>query len=699
MSPVRMRLKAWKDFERWVQPQQQDHPAFQELGQEVVAGLEKMLQTANKFEGKMSALQAEILPHMYELFVNLAIYQLVAGCRASQYRIVAGVPIIFCWKGVSILQSLSERMTSCEIPTEFLPVLQPMGDAFLLQKGAFSKVLQVAAADAKWQTLVTPDHPSIQDIRRLKEQWAPSMAMGLPGVGVVRRLLSVKAAQHVASHAGDLYVYSLDGKLVRYDGVGDQVSFKCRYSMKDGMAIGDAMEGDGCIVVGGGERILFNYVSVGSVSGTDHAIVENWKKIKAACGFSLTGYHAYFCSGNRVFSLDMQAQCIRPLIGHAFAWTDGKKPLEQLLVRPTDTAVFRRRLFIADDGKVLCFDRKKNECQVVFKGLGPRHIAAYHGGLFVYDHCQRKIFHVTMGTWEVRHVLGTGISGNLFDSEEGLPPLSTNLRTITSMTVYRDGKLAFLYEDDPIVREFRMPSPSILPVGTACASHVKLFHQGQDDEEDALLPLQGPDLQPPLPTHYQPFSAGSTPMCLSETLPGDKRKFIFRFELGRATHGLGICLVTETPGPSGSRPVDCHIFSPTEWNGQTHVTTLSQIMREHEQVQLDNQPFRKLWKKAIDAFHTVVMNADTTASLAKPFFLEDENYFKVEVERTYDADAHSSTWKLVKVYVKAGRGWKVRAGSLDELAVGVAVPVRICIFAAMGGGGLEFLDEPRLTAH
>jgi hypothetical protein len=93
------------------------------------------------------------------------------------------------------------------------------------------------------------------------------------------------------------------------------------------------------------------------------------------------------------------------------------------------------------------------------------------------------------------------------------------------------------------------------------------------------------------------------------------------------------------------------------------------------------------------------MNADTAASLAKPFFLEDENYFKVEVERTYDADAHSSTWKLVKVYVKAGHGWKVRAQSLDELTVGVAVPVRICIFAAMQDGCLGFLDEPRLTAH
>lgn len=708
VAGFKLLLKAWKDFCCWVQPQQQDHAAFQELGQEVVAGLEKMFQTANnKLSGKMSALQAEIQPHMYELFVKLVIYQLVAGCSASQYRFVAGVPSIFCWKGVSILQSLSERMRNCEIPTEFRPVLQPMGDVDVdqLQQSAFSKVLQVAAADAKWQTLLTSDRPIIQDIRRLKEQWAPSapsMATDLLGVGVVRRVLNVKDARHVASHAGDLYVhkYNNDGWLVRYDGVGDQVSFRC-VDMSSGMAIGDAMEGDGCMVVSGGFW-RSHFVSVGSVSETHHVIMEDWRQHTGFTGFSLTGSHAYFCSGHRhqVYSLDMETKCIRPLIGQVEVpgCSDSKRPSEQLLRNPTDTAVFSRRLFIADAGnqRVLCFDRKKNECRVVFEGMEPRHIAAYHSGLFVYDHGQHKIFHVTMDTWEVRHVLGTGISGILFDSEEGLPPLSTNLRTITSMTIYRDGKLAFLYEDDPIVREFWMPSPStptLLPVGTVCASHVKLFQQGQDDEKDALLPLQGPDLQPPLPTHFQPFSEGSMPMCLSETLPGDKNKFIFSFKLGRPTHGLGICLVTETSGPSNSKPVDCHMFSPIEWNAQTHVTTLSKM---REQAQLDNQPFRKLWKKAIDAFHTVVMNADTAASLAKPFCLEDENYFKVEVERTYDADAHSFTWKLVKVYVKA-ESWMVRAESLDELTVGVAVPVRICLFAAIEDGCLEFLDEPRLT--
>jgi hypothetical protein len=595
------------DFESRVQARQQDHVAFQEFGQEIVAGLEKMCQIANKLEGKMSALQAEIQPHIYKMFVNLVIYQLVAGCSASQYRIVAGVPIIFCWKEVSLSQSLSERMRNGEIPTEFLPVLQPMGDVDvdqLQQSTAFSKVLQVAAADANLQTLVTSDHPIIQDIRRLKEQWAPSapsMATDLLGVGVVRRLLNVVAPRQVASHEGDLYVYTYNDLLVRYDGVGDQVSFKCM-DMKHGMAIGDAMEGHGFMVVGGGD--IFDDVFLWSVSETDPKIEADWWEVTGPTrGFSLTGSHAFFCSGHQVSSLDIETRKIRTLIGQAGkeGCSDSKKPSEQLLRNPTDTAVFSRRLFIADDGnqRVLCFDRKKNECQVVFEGMEPRHIAAYHGGLFVYDHGQHKIFHVTMDTWEVRHVLGTGISGNLVDSEEGLPPLSTNLRTITSMTIYRDGKLAFLYEDDPIVREFWMPSPSTLPVGTAWASHATLFHQGQDDEEDALLPLQGPDLQPPLPTDFQSFSAGSTPMCLSETLPGDKNKFIFRFELGRATHGLGICLVTETSGPSNRKPVDCHMFSPIEWNAQTNVTTLSKM---REQGQLDNQPFWKLWKKAIDAF-------------------------------------------------------------------------------------------------
>ena len=85
--------------------------------------------------------------------------------------------------------------------------------------------------------------------------------------------------------------------------------------------------------------------------------------------------------------------------------------------------------------------------------------------------------------------------------------------------------------------------------------------------------------------------------------------------------------------------------------------------------------------------------------MAEPFFLRNQNRFEVLVERSYNADADCSTWKLLQVRVKAAHGWKVRAASLDELTVGVDVPVRICIFASMEDGRLDFLDEPRLRSQ
>eukprot|EP00435_Cladocopium_sp_Y103_P024947 s178_g6.t1 len=332
---------------------------------------------------------------------------------------------------------------------------------------------------------------------------------------------------------------------------------------------------------------------------------------------------------------------------------------------------------------------KKNKCQAVFEGKSPTKLAADSRGLFVYDRGQGKIFHVTMGTWEVHHVMGTGIEGY---SPEGLPPLSTNLRCVISMTIGHDGELNFLYHHDPVIRGLclpPLPSPDVLPVGTSSATHMPLLCDGRDDEQDAQLP--NADLQPTFGARWLPFSTQPAPMCVSDALAKEKNSVIFKAKMKFPTHGLGICLVTETSGPSDKKPVDCHILSPPEWDAKTHVATLSK-MRAKEQ--LDNQPFKKLWKRAIDTFRNLVSSRDKTeeTSVTKPFYLRDANSFEVMVERSYDADADCSTWKVVNVKING----KNRAGSLDSFTVGVDVAVRICMFVATEGGCLEFLDEPRL---
>ena len=107
--------------------------------------------------------------------------------------------------------------------------------------------------------------------------------------------------------------------------------------------------------------------------------------------------------------------------------------------------------------------------------------------------------------------------------------------------------------------------------------------------------------------------------------------------------------------------------------------------------QLDNQPFKKLWKKAIDTFRNLVSSSGTAT---KPFYLRDDNSFDVIVERAYDADADCSTWKVMKVKING----KERAGSLDSLTVGVDMAVRICMFVATEGGLLSCMGR-RWTQH
>ena len=224
-----------------------------------------------------------------------------------------------------------------------------------------------------------------------------------------------------------------------------------------------------------------------------------------------------------------------------------------------------------------------------------------------------------------------------------------------------------------------LASPAVLPVGTSCATLLPLLCDGRDDEQDAQL--RTAQLQPTFGARWLPFSQ-------------DKNRFTFKAKMKSPTHGLGICLVTETSGPSDKKPVDCHILSPPEWGGKTHVATLSTLRAKEE---LDNQPFKKLWKKAIDTFRNVVSSRGTAVtaeetSVTKPFYLRDANSFEVIVERSYDADADCSTWKVVKVKING----KDRAVSLDPFTVGVDVAVRVCMFVATEGGCLEFLDEPKL---
>ena len=671
----------------WLEAGKENHLAFPELAEEI---LKQQVDMIKKIEGKMPlspSTQGELQRQMYELFSKLVIYHSASGCNSTKCRIVAGVLIIYCWEGVTFSQSLSEPLAI--IPTPFKPLCQPMGPMAdvdvnqLKQSDAFSQVLDLAQAGAKWQETVTPDHPAIQEMARLRRKWSSSpeeVASDGFGAGVVRRVLQVDDARCLASSDGAVYVGKY-GQIVRH-GVDGQ-------TVLNGFTYLDCMAVAGDVVVG----IDRCFIHRARLSGIEASLMKHEVQGGNSKGLSLTDSHAYFCFGHAIACRDLQTwQTLpHPLIGkyHSKGCGDvSQPPTELLLKNPEDTAVVGSRLFVADTGnkRVLCWDMTKNQCQVVFEGAYPARLAAYHGGIFVYDQDQNKIFHVSMDTWDTQHVLGTGVRAY---SPEGLPPLSTNLQVVESMTIGHDGELVFLYHGDPVVRGYWMPpleAPMVLPVGPVFATDVPLLHQDPDEEQNAVVPSGGS--QPTCGVEWQPFSKQPAAMYLSDTLPIDKDNFTLKSKMKRPTHGLGICLVAENPGQANRKPVDCHMLSPLEWHDMTHLTRLSKM---REQKQLENQPtFQKLWRTAVDAFQKLVNNADTDE--VQSFFLRGENYFEVEVQKSHNADADSLTWKLVKLKING----KDRAGALEPFTVGVDVAVRICFFAATEGGRLEFLEGPKL---
>ena len=525
----------------WLEAGKGNHLAFPELAEDII---HRKVDMMKKIEGKMpmSPSKVEVQRQMYELFVNLVIYLLPQHCISSKCHMVAGVLIIYCWEGVTLLESLSEALR--DIPTPFKPLCQPMGNVDvnqLKQSGAFSQVLDLAQAGAKWQETVQPDHPAIQEMARLRQKWSSSpeeVASDGCVAGVVRQVLEVDGALRVAWSGGAVYVYK-PGQIIRHGAEG-QTSFQLKGLDSFGhLNHLDFMAVAGKTLVGSysspGVEKACSKIYVARFSGTEVAPIWTEQVEDAAGqypkGFSLGDSRAYFCRGHAVWSLDLKLQTKRmhEVIGkHGAAGCSDmdQLPTELLLKNPSDTAVVGSCLFVLDAGnqRVLCWDMKRNECQVAFKGSCPTQLAAYHGGIFVYDQLKNKIFHASRGAtgWESRHVLGTGKRGY---SPEGLAPLSTNLGLIRSMAVGHAGELVFLsqYDDQisPVVRGFRMSAESdALPAGPLCAK-VTAENAIRTSEKDALvshLPTCGVAFQ------SFPNQVTETSMVLSGTLPRDKNK-------------------------------------------------------------------------------------------------------------------------------------------------------------------------------
>eukprot|EP00438_Fugacium_kawagutii_P033695 Skav201151 [mRNA] locus=scaffold2068:244154:245923:+ [translate_table: standard] len=581
----------------------------------------------------------------------------------------------------------------------------------LKQSQAFRKVLECLQIEInEWQEVPNADDPAFEGISILKEQQIKRQEPEVFPSGAVRRLEHVHdfLAEHVASSEGLVYVSGTMNKkpaIVRY-GVGGVLHLTSEHLYKNMAVDGDVVIGtpnSTTMLMTSDSFFCAKILGTGAEVFIEQFIVADYQKLTA---FSLTDSTAYFCVGHAVFSFDLETRHVHQIIGRCGQpgrGCTGSPPRDLLLRRPSDTAVSGSMLFVADcgNGRVLCVDMENKNVDIVFEGSKLTwteayfgswmyRIAASHDCLYVYDRGQNKIFHVSFGTWEVRHILGTGIRGH---SPDGLPPLSTNLQQIESMAVGHDGELVFL-SDDGVLRGFKMPelvACEMLPAGPLSATYVPLLNHSE--EPGALVPLGGSDLEPTCGAKWKPFSPGLNLMYVSEALQHDKKHFTLKVKMTCPTHGLGICLVTEASGPLDEKPVDTHIFSSPTRSKQTYVTTLSQLRKTEE---LATQPFRKAWKAALSTFRAIADKIQNSSGslLSEPFHFRKTNDVEVVMERSYNAGADSSTWKLVKVKING----KERAGDLEPLTLGVDVGVRICMFAAEEGGFLHFLDEPKIVS-
>ena len=650
---------------------------------------------------KLSDLKAEVWEiSFYALMLNMLTSPPPSGGSTMHCRIVEGLPIVFTndSRQVELLTA-----TMKDVPKVWKPILQPMGDAVARLPGietTFSHVLPAVAADADWNSLPDPDTRTLENIKLEREQ-ALTKDFGcedagageipdedVPGQGSVRRLWSDPKGRlrGVASHEGQIYMTNMDKKLFR----GDMNGFT---EINGQLGVPNRPDG---LAVSGNKLVAIDgpHLWVGEICESD-AVKSIQKKCEGRLeqilhGVSMNESYAYFSRGHSVQCLDLVNRWISPVMGDQGKYGCGSVEVaakDLLLNDPQGIALVGNSLFVADcsNGRVLCYDMVKNECRIIFEGKRPLRLGADHGSLFIYDSAQDKIFHVDLDTWRIEHVLGTGIRGS---SPEGLPPLSTHLGEICSMTVGHDGELVYI-EDNHILRAFKMAPKVASDPRALCAKNVALFHEGSGEESDALVPL--PELQPTYGAEWRVFCPNSVPMPMfaSEILPLDRNRLSFKFSLASPTHGLGISLVPGVNTHGTNATVDSHLISPPDWAAKTFVSTLS-VMQE-----LEKKPFRKIWKAAMASFRNMVTNSEAgqETSLGKPFHFRNQNHFEVVVERSYDEDADCCVWKLVEVLING----KKRAGSLKSLIAGVDVGVRICIFVAQDGGSLEFLGEPKLV--
>ncbi len=650
---------------------------------------------------KLSELKAEVWEiSFYALMLNMLTSPPPSGGSTMHCRIVEGLPIVFTNDPHQVAMLTA---TLKDVPKVWKPILQPMGDAVARLPGietTFSHVLPVVAADADWNLVPDPDSPTLHNIKLEREQaltkdfGCPDAGAGeipdedVPGQGSVRRLWSDPEGflRGVASDEGKIYMLQKENKLFR----GDLNGFT---EINGHLGVPHWPDG---FAVSGNKLVAIDrdYLWVGEICESD-AGKSFQKKFDKKLEFGLRGVsmnesYAYYCSGHSVQSLDLVTGWISPVMGDRGRNGCGSVEVaakDLLLNDPQGTALVGHSLFVADsgNGRVLCYDMRRNECRIIFEGTRPLRLGADHGSLFIYDSAQDKIFHVDLDTWRIEHVLGTGIRGS---SPEGLPPLSTHLGEICSMTVGHDGELVYI-EDNHILRAFKMAPKVASDPRALCAKNVALFHEGSGEESDALVPL--PELQPTYGAEWRVFCRNSVPMPMfaSEILPLDRNRLSFKFSLASPTHGLGISLVPGVNTHGTNATVDSHLISPPDWAAKTFVSTLS-VMQE-----LEKKPFRKIWKAAMASFRNMVTNSEAgqETSLGKPFHFRNQNHFEVVVERSYDEDADCCVWKLVEVLING----KKRAGSLKSLIAGVDVGVRICIFVAQDGGSLEFLGEPKLV--
>lgn len=146
---------------------------------------------------------------VHEIFVDIVLLELLSTCKTSQFRIVDGIPIVYCWAGAHLESFCSKFLL---VPKPFRPVCQPMGDAVkveqLRQNDAFVAVLDPAPPSETWQTW--PKNLSVFDgIKRLKEGWMPSPEQDASDPcheDVVKVLLTVDNPMAISSSNGVFYL-------------------------------------------------------------------------------------------------------------------------------------------------------------------------------------------------------------------------------------------------------------------------------------------------------------------------------------------------------------------------------------------------------------------------------------------------------------------------------------------------------------